>query len=71
MGVEKVEIYFVDIDEPPESLRDFEVVQSNGFEFVHNLLKVVLSEMDEFGGTIPTFLKFEVNMDSTNIVLSE
>lgn len=71
LGVEKVEIYFVDIDEPPESLRDFEVVQSNGFEFVDNLLKVVLSEMDEFGGTIPTFLKFEVNMDSTNIVLSE
>lgn len=60
LGIENIEIYFADVDEPIESLKEFKVVRTNYSNFVNDLLNVVLEEMNEWGGTIPTSLKFEL-----------
>ena len=60
LGINRFEIYFIDVNTPVEEIKNFESVKTTGKEFSLTLLKTVLEESEEWGCTIPNDLKFQI-----------
>lgn len=62
LGIRKIEIYFADLDDTFDDFNEFEIIQTNREKFLNDLLSVTLENMNEFGGTVPTSLKFLIDV---------